>query len=58
MHHALNSLAVAAPKWLRDHSPSEWVDRSADAPTNPGSRLRKGIGRRTPVESARMAMRF
>jgi transposase len=27
LHHALNSLAVAAPDWLRDHSPSDWVDR-------------------------------
>jgi transposase len=27
LRHALNSLAVAAPDWLRDHSPSDWVDR-------------------------------
>jgi transposase len=27
LRHTLNSLAVAAPDWLRDHSPSDWVDR-------------------------------
>ena len=27
LRHALNSLAVAAPDWLREHSPSHWVDR-------------------------------
>lgn len=27
MRHALNSLAVIAPDWLRDHSQPEWVDR-------------------------------
>jgi transposase len=27
LRHALNSLAVAAPDWLRDHSPADWVDR-------------------------------
>jgi transposase len=27
LRHALNSLAVAAPDWLRDHSPSDWGDR-------------------------------
>jgi transposase len=27
LRHALNSLAVAAPDWLRKHSPSDWVDR-------------------------------
>jgi len=27
LRHALNSLAVAAPDWLREHSPADWVDR-------------------------------
>jgi transposase len=27
LRHALNSLAIVAPDWLRDHSPSDWVDR-------------------------------
>src|SRR5918999_5728868 len=27
MRHALNSLAVVAPDWLRGHSPPEWVER-------------------------------
>jgi transposase len=27
MRHALNSLAVAAPEWLRAHSKPEWLDR-------------------------------
>jgi transposase len=27
LRHALNSLAVAAPDWLREHSPTDWVDR-------------------------------
>ncbi len=27
MRHALNSLAVVAPDWLRAHSPAEWVER-------------------------------
>jgi transposase len=29
MRHALNSLAIAAPKWLRAVSPSDWQDRYA-----------------------------
>ena len=32
LHQALNSLAVAAPDWLRDHSPSEWLDRYGRRP--------------------------
>jgi transposase len=32
LRHALNSLAVVAPDWLRDHSPSEWVDRYGRRP--------------------------
>jgi transposase len=32
LHRALNSLAVAAPDWLRDHSPSEWLDRYGRRP--------------------------
>jgi transposase len=32
LHHALNSLAVAAPDWLRDHSRSEWLDRYGRRP--------------------------
>jgi transposase len=27
LRHALNSLAVVAPEWLRDHSSPEWVER-------------------------------
>jgi transposase len=27
MRHALNSLAVVVPEWLREHSREEWVDR-------------------------------
>src|SRR5262249_33591395 len=27
LRHALNSLAVVAPEWLRGHSPPEWVER-------------------------------
>jgi transposase len=27
LRHALNSLAVVAPDWLRAHAPSEWFDR-------------------------------
>src|SRR4051794_4619537 len=27
LRHALNSLAVVAPEWLRDHSPPQWVER-------------------------------
>ena len=27
MRHALNSLAVVAPEWLRQHAPSDWVAR-------------------------------
>lgn len=27
MRHALNTLAVAAPDWLRQHAPSDWVAR-------------------------------
>jgi transposase len=27
LRHALNSLAVVAPEWLRAHSPAEWLDR-------------------------------
>src|SRR3954470_3190086 len=44
MRHALNTLAVVAPEWLRDHSPSEWVDRygrrpdESRLPTAPGER--------------------
>ena len=29
LRHALNSLAVVAPEWLREHSQPEWVDRYA-----------------------------
>jgi transposase len=29
MRHALNSLAIVAPEWLRTVSPSEWKDRDA-----------------------------
>jgi transposase len=29
MRHAVNSLAVAAPEWLRAHSQADWVDRYA-----------------------------
>ena len=32
LRHALNSLAVVAPEWLRNHSPSEWVDRYGRRP--------------------------
>lgn len=27
LRHALNSLAIAAPAWLRQHSEMEWIDR-------------------------------
>lgn len=27
LRHALNSLAIVAPEWLRAHSPAEWLDR-------------------------------
>lgn len=27
MRHALNSLAVATPEWLRQHSQLAWIDR-------------------------------
>lgn len=32
LRHALNSRAVVAPGWLRDHRPSEWVDRYGRRP--------------------------
>lgn len=32
LRHALNSLAVVAPDWLRDHSVSDWVDRYGRRP--------------------------
>jgi transposase len=36
LRHALNSLAIAAPDWLRDHRPSEWLDRYGRHPDEPG----------------------
>jgi transposase len=32
LRHALNSLAVVAPTWLRDHSRPDWVDRYGRRP--------------------------
>jgi transposase len=32
LRHALNSLAIVAPVWLRDHSPSEWVEHYGRRP--------------------------
>jgi transposase len=45
LHHALNSVAIAVPDWLRDHSPSDWLDRygrrpdESPLPTVQGDRL-------------------
>jgi transposase len=44
LRHALNSLAVVAPDWLRDHSPSDWVDRYGRRPDE--SRLPSAQGDR------------
>ena len=32
MRQALNSLAIVAPDWLREHSPAEWVERYGRRP--------------------------
>src|SRR5262249_21751812 len=44
LRHALNSLAIVAPDWLRDHSPWEWLDRYGRRPDE--SRLPSAQGDR------------
>jgi transposase len=44
LRHALNSLAIATPDWLRDHSPSVWLDRYGPRPDE--SRLPSAQGDR------------
>jgi transposase len=44
LRHALNSLAIVAPAWLRDHSRPDWVERYGRRPDE--SRLPKAQGDR------------
>ena len=44
LHHVLNCLAIVAPDWLRDHSPSDWVNRYGRRPDE--SRLPSARGDR------------
>jgi transposase len=44
LRHALNSLAVVAPEWLRDHSHPDWIDRYGRRPDE--SRLPTAQGER------------
>ncbi len=47
LRHALNSLAVSAPEWLRQHSRTEWVERYAeravDYPVAAGKEKRRAL---------------
>src|SRR5262249_36992441 len=45
LRHALNSLAVVAPAWLREPSPAEWTGRYGRRPDDPAVPARQG-GRR------------
>jgi len=46
LRHALNSLAVVAPQWVRAHCPAEWVDRYGPRVENyrlPASKAERGV---------------
>lgn len=47
LRHALNSLAVIAPEWLRQHSRTEWLerytDRAVDYPVAAGKEKRRAL---------------
>src|SRR5215813_1908716 len=45
LRHTLNSLAVVAPQWVREHCPAEWVDRYGPRVENyrlPASKAERG----------------
>jgi transposase len=46
LRHALNSLAVVAPQWVRIHCPAEWVERYGPRMENyrlPASKAERGV---------------
>lgn len=54
LRYALNSLAAAAPEWLREHSKPEWVERYAeravDYPVEPGTEKRRALAEQIGVD--------
>ncbi len=54
LRYALNSLAAAAPEWLREHSKPEWVERYAeravDYPVEPGKEKRRALAEQIGVD--------
>jgi hypothetical protein len=53
---ALNSLAVVAPVWLRDHSHPDWVDRYGRRPDESRLSTAQGIVKCIPAKSVRTAI--
>jgi hypothetical protein len=57
LRHALNSLAAAAPDWLRDHSPPTGATATAVVATSRGSPAPRPIVKLSPAKSARTVTR-